>query len=157
MTHRISEKAKEVATLKVLKYLQMEVGANASDIDRFANVRHLRNPTVLLAEMTQAGLIQRQQVPERRDGKSKPYHITDAGKLYLAEAARKAPSPGTKQRQDSSPCYSAPDLQRMIADTIRTLPEFRDSSDSRIQEVSQQLTRTISRSVDKGDSPSPSR
>ena len=107
----------------------------------------------LLADMERSGLIERK--PDERDGRVKPYFITDpAGTRYLDAARRKALFPEIMPRQDWSASQTAPDLLRTVADVIRTLPEFRDSGDSRIQEVSQQLAQTISQSAGKGDGPS---
>jgi hypothetical protein len=84
-----------------------------------------------------------------------PYFITDpAGTRYLDAARQKALFPEIMPRQDWSASQTAPDLLRTVADLIRTLPEFRESGGSRIEEVSQQLAQTISQSAGKGDGPS---
>ena len=96
----------------------------------------------LLADMEKTGLVERK--PDARDGRAKPYFITDAGSRYLEVARQKAVFPEIVPRQDWAASETAPDKRQAVATFIRTLPEFRDSGDDRIQEVSQQLAQTIS-------------
>jgi DNA-binding MarR family transcriptional regulator len=131
MTQRLRDKVKDVAIIKVLDYIAFEPGATASDIDSFAQSKHLRSTGLLLPEMVQAGLIERQEKPTYHH--AKPYSITNKGRQYLEEA-----------RQGALGGVSD-DKQGVLADVLRQLPEFQTSSEERIQEVSCKLVEAIGR------------
>ena len=141
----------ELSQLRILQCLSepvnIEHGATLTSILRDAHPERLVTGDKPLADMEKSGLVERK--PDGRNGRSKPYFITNAGRRYLEEARQKALSPEIMPRQDWSAREAIPDLQQTVADFLRTLPEFRDGCDGRLQEVSQQLAQTISQSAAK--------
>ena len=89
--------------------------------------------------MQQAGLIGRRQDPDPRDGKSRPYFITDEGRRYLEKAQQKAMLFEPYQRVGWAEREPGIDKHQALADFIRELPEFRGSDEARIHEVTYQL------------------
>jgi DNA-binding MarR family transcriptional regulator len=131
--------------LRVLQLLsepaEAEYGASASSIE---DQTRSSTTTVekLLKAMQADGVIERK--PDPRNKSSKPVFITPKGRDYLAAATRDAVFPEIAQRQDWSTGQSDTELQRAVTDFIRSLAEFQASGEDRIQQVSQELTKTFS-------------
>jgi DNA-binding PadR family transcriptional regulator len=111
-------------------------GATATELDSVLyhlNDRSLASLSRVLAEMEDAGLIERQELPG-----SKPYFITDKGREYLEQAKQKAIFLDTADRRGWAD-EVADDARQSLAGFIRQLPEFEGSGEARIQEVAGQL------------------
>jgi DNA-binding PadR family transcriptional regulator len=93
----------------------------------------------LLPEMQETGLIGRRQEPDPRDGKSRPYFITDRGRRYLEDAQQRAMLFDPDQRRGWVDREPSIDNHQTLAEFIRQLPEFRGSDEARIQEVTYKL------------------
>lgn len=97
----------------------------------------------VLASMVDEGLISKDESNPR----SKPYRITEEGRKYLDESLTKALSTTPGQRQDWSNSASGPTLPDEIAVALRSLPEFRNSDEERIREVSEHLAGIMARTT----------
>ena len=96
----------------------------------------------LLPKMQREGLIGRREEPDPRDGKSRPYFITDAGRRYLEAAQQRAMGFEPNQRTGWAD-EAVTSNHRAIAAVIRELPEFSGSGEARIQEVSRAVAEAV--------------
>jgi DNA-binding MarR family transcriptional regulator len=135
----------ERAKLRVLQLLSdpanVEYGASMTAINQKTPFGTMNTLKKLLAELQTHGLIERRQDPS--DSRIQPFFITLQGKDYLASATEKALFPEIGQRQGWSARESGSNMQQAAAAFLRRLPEFRDSSEARIQEVSRDLAEAI--------------
>lgn len=148
MRHLDYKQRRELTKLAVLTLLMeplfQETGAGEATISRDVHSRldtrnAYQNVKLLLPSMLEEGVIRR----EESEGKRKPYFITDTGKEYLHAAQQQALFPELAPQKDWSKGEGSPALLEDIAGTIRSLPEFRESDDQRIQQVSQQLAQIM--------------
>jgi hypothetical protein len=147
----------ELTKLRVLRYLSqpldVESGATLKDAISSAMydiglpegeaIRQRGDLNRLLPEMQRAGLIGRRPEPDPRDGKSRPYFITDEGRRYLEDAQQRALLFEPNQRVGWAEREPVIDEQGALAEFVRALPEFWGSDEARIHEVAYQLHHLI--------------
>jgi DNA-binding PadR family transcriptional regulator len=126
----------------------------------------------VLKVMVADGLLEVGGSHPRNGNIRKPYRITQRGRDYLAEAAKRASTPAAEPEhvqasldvltlrsvpplkelsnsflerlpQDWTTLVLAPRVEKLAADFIRRLPEFDGSDEARIQEVSRGLAEAI--------------
>jgi DNA-binding MarR family transcriptional regulator len=147
---------RELVRLRILQFLsdpvRAEYGATLDGIKHgIERIRTIHDEGVL-AEMVREGLVERR--PDAHNARAKPYFVTDHGRAYLERQRDKErpPEPDPDRRPETMP---GADLGSLIADYIRRLPEFRDSGEERVSEVSRELTCALGRLL--GRSPGPHR
>jgi hypothetical protein len=138
----------ELSKLRILQYLSdSPIAKDGVLTDNLPQAERGVDTQNLAVSMLEAGLVERRSDPNHKA--AKPYFITAAGTEYLEAARQKALFPEIAPPQYWSTNAPTPDIQRAVADFIRTLPEFGDSGDIRIQQVSQQLAQIIAQSPAK--------
>jgi DNA-binding PadR family transcriptional regulator len=149
MRYLNQKQKKELTKLAILTLLMeplyKETGAGEATISRdfdvnLENGNHYQNMKVLLPSMIEDGLIRRE---ESEGKKEKPYFITDEGIEYLESARKRALFPELAPQKDWSTREGTAVSVDDIAGLIRTFPEFGESDDKRIQQVSQQLAKMM--------------
>jgi DNA-binding PadR family transcriptional regulator len=148
----------EDAKLLTLKYLSEPANATHGEIlhriwgavcDAGTEIQSYAMRDVL-KEMTADGLVEVRNSHPRNGNIRKPYRITQKGRDYLEEAMQPAPRVGEAEQGQDPPgsinLRAAPALQERAAHFVRGLPEFEDSGEARIQEVSRALAAAIARS-----------
>jgi hypothetical protein len=148
--HAINQRTK-LAILQILSELSRNgpIGANFHEVsralydrcgrdwDRYAD---LTGTKTMLPQMEQEGLVRRS---ETKIGHSRPFFITDAGQQYLDNALKNAVSDESAQRPTWVESMTYDKLENITSDYMGSLPEFRSSSDSRVQALSRDLAKKL--------------
>lgn len=121
----------------------MDYGATSKDIAREAKPERLVTLERLLADMQQSGLVERKPDPHNKN--TKPFFITKQGTAYLEDACGKALIPEIGQRRAWSVSRPDADLQQVVSEVLRALPEFQGRGEERIHEVTGLLIQRLHR------------
>ena len=142
------DQRRELSKLRILQHLsepdKRETGTIGS---RLPSPERAIESDRLVATMLEEGLLERRPHPTHQT--AKPYFITQQGSEYLELAKQKAvfPDLGPRKRWTAPAVESS--LSQAVSDVLRELPEFRDSDDNRIREVTERIASAVSQATNR--------